>query len=52
MKKQEIICNQGICKEFEHENKIHFEDIFNGNEFVDQLKKDQWLYNMYGIKTN
>jgi|TARA_Y100000310_G_C20137033_1_gene558511 hypothetical protein len=50
--KQEIICNEGVCKEFDNEKTIHFEDMFSGEEIVDKLKKDQWLYNMYGVKTN
>jgi hypothetical protein len=52
MRKQEIICNKGICKEYDDEKTIHFEDMFNGDGMVDKMKKDQWLYNMYGVKTN
>jgi hypothetical protein len=52
MKKQEIVCNKGMCEEVDNDSSLHFEDLFAGQDAIGKMKRDQWLYNIYGVKTS
>jgi len=45
---KEVLCQSGKCWEVK-KGKRDFEDLFESNNIVDEIEKELWKTNFYGI---